>query len=151
MGRSNETFGKKEVKAKKDKKRKEKELRRNERKAQGRDGNDLDQMIAYVDEFGNITATPPEQSSFTPINHEEIEVSVPKKQAPEFTGHIGIITFYNTTKGFGFIKDMDRKRDIFFHVNSLEEPVRENDKVQFEEANGPNGKVAVNVKIYHKE
>ena len=57
MGRSNETFNKKNVREKKEKKRKEKEKKKLNKK-EGRDGNNLDDMIAYVDEFGNITSTP---------------------------------------------------------------------------------------------
>ncbi len=59
MGRSQETFGKKEVRTKKEKKRKEKEQKRAKRKSEGKKSN-FDDMIAYVDEFGKITSTPPD-------------------------------------------------------------------------------------------
>jgi hypothetical protein len=59
MGRSQETFGKKEVRTKKEKKRKEKEQKRAKRKSEGKK-NSFDDMIAYVDEFGKITSTPPD-------------------------------------------------------------------------------------------
>ena len=52
MARSQETFHKKEIRNKKEKKRKLKEEKKAARKDSGKaDGND---MIAYVDEFGNI-------------------------------------------------------------------------------------------------
>ena len=54
MGRSQESFNKKEVRNKKEKKRKDKEKKRLARKNSGK-GNSLDDMIAYVDEHGNIT------------------------------------------------------------------------------------------------
>ena len=79
MGRSHETFGKKEVRNKKEKKRKEKEKRRLERK-ESKSGNSLDDMIAYVDEFGNITDTPPDESQKEEINAEDIEVGIPKNE-----------------------------------------------------------------------
>ena len=59
MGRSQETFGKKEVRNKKDKKRKDKEQKRAKKKSEGKKSN-FDDMIAYVDEFGMITSTPPD-------------------------------------------------------------------------------------------
>ncbi len=58
MGRSSETFGKRENRNKQEKKRKEKEAKRLDKK-DGRDGNNLDEMIAYVDEYGRISSTPP--------------------------------------------------------------------------------------------
>jgi len=60
MGRSNETSSKKEVRKKQEQNRKEKEKKRLERKTKSRDGNNLDDMIAYVDEFGNLSPTPPD-------------------------------------------------------------------------------------------
>jgi hypothetical protein len=47
---------------KKAQKRKEKEERRKERQENKTKGDDLSNMMAYVDEFGNITSEPPEVS-----------------------------------------------------------------------------------------
>ncbi|HSJ66933.1 MAG TPA: hypothetical protein VK921_04635 [Anditalea sp.] len=60
MGRSNNSFIKKQKADKKAKKRKEKFENRLERKGQESSGK-LEDMIAYVDEFGNISDTPPEE------------------------------------------------------------------------------------------
>ncbi len=60
MGRSRETYGKKDVRNKQIKKRKEKEKKRMEKKEQGKSS--FDDMIAWVDENGQIVETPPEQS-----------------------------------------------------------------------------------------
>lgn len=149
MGRSNETFGKKEVRANKEKKRKEKEQKRLERKQQSRDGNNLDDMIAYVDEFGNITSTPPDLSQKTVINAEDIEIGIPRNTSSEADETIrrGVVTFFNESKGFGFIKDSSNGRDIFVHVNALLEPIKENNTVTFEIVKGPKGPNAVNVKV----
>jgi cold shock CspA family protein len=148
MGRGNETFGKKEVRAKKEKKKKEKEQKRQGRKGQGRDGNDLDSMIAYVDEFGKLSSTPPDLTKKIVINADEIEIGVPKTadEDPDSV-HRGIVTFYNETKGFGFIKDMQNSKDVFVHVHALLEPIKENNKVTFDVAKGPKGLTAINVKI----
>jgi len=59
MGRSNNSFIKKQKADRKAKKRKEKFENRLERKGQETSGK-LEDMIAYVDEFGNISDTPPE-------------------------------------------------------------------------------------------
>ncbi|HEY9125467.1 MAG TPA: cold shock domain-containing protein [Bacteroidales bacterium] len=149
MGRGNESFGKKEVRAKKEKKRKEKEQRRQERKGQSRDGNNLDDMIAYVDEFGNITSTPPDPTRKTVINAEEIEIGVPRDNSPKVNETIrsGIVTFFDTSKGFGFIKDSASGQDIFVHAKSLSAAIAENDIVTFEVIKGPKGPNAVNVAI----
>ena len=148
MGRGNESFGKKEVRAKKEK-RKEKELKRLDRKQTSRDGNNLDDMIAYVDEFGNITSTPPDLSQRQHINAEEIELGIPKREMSEADETIrrGIVTFFDTSKGFGFIKDSLSQKDVFVGANSLEEPIKENNKVTFEIVKGPKGFNASNVKI----
>ena len=60
MGRSQESFNKKEVRNKKEKKRKEKAQKRLARKDQ--DKNSFDDMIAYVDEKGMNTTTTPDLS-----------------------------------------------------------------------------------------
>jgi hypothetical protein len=59
MGRSQETFNKKEVRSKKEKKRKEKDQKRAKKKSEGKKSN-LNDMIAYVDEYGRISSTPPD-------------------------------------------------------------------------------------------
>lgn len=149
MGRKHETFNKKEVRLKKEKKRKEKEQKKQERK-ENRGGSSLDDMIAYVDEFGNITSTPPDPSQKKEeINLEDIMISVPKSLGPDPDEIIrkGVVTFFNDSKGFGFIKDTLTQQDIFVHVNSLEEPIKENNKVTFEIIKGVKGPNAVHVKI----
>jgi cold shock CspA family protein len=148
MARSQETYNKKEVRIKKEKKRKEKEKKRLERK-DGRDGNSLDDMIAYVDEYGNITSTPPDLTKKLVVNLEDIAVSVPRNLEPDVkeTVRTGIVSFFNDSKGFGFIKDSATQESIFVHINGLTEAIKENNKVTFEVVKGPKGPNAVNVKI----
>lgn len=150
MGRSKETFGKKEVRIKKEKKRKEKEQKRLERKESK--GSSFDDMIAYVDEFGNITSTPPDLSKRKEIDIESIEVSVRRSadMETEETVRKGIVSFFNHSKGFGFIKDSLTKEDVFVHINGLTEPIQENNVVTFEVERGPKGFNAVNVKIFRE-
>lgn len=149
MGRGNESFGKKEVRAKKEKKRKEKAQKKEDRKRQSRDGNNLDDMIAYVDEFGNITSTPPDLSQKKDIKAEDIVIGVPRRseEEEEVSGHRGVVTFFDESRGFGFIKESITRQDIFVHVNSLTEPIKENTKVIFDIIKGVKGPNAINVKI----
>jgi cold shock CspA family protein len=148
MGKGHETFGKKDVRTKKEKKRKEKEKKRLERK-ENKGSSSPDDMIAYVDEFGNITATPPDLSQRTTIQAEDIAIAVPKAADPDPNDYIrnGIVTFFDDSKGFGFIKDMENQQDIFVHVNGLLEPIKEGNKVTFEAVKGLKGLNAVNVKV----
>lgn len=148
MGKAHETSSKKEVRIKKEKKRKEKEKKRMERK-DGKVTNSFDDMIAYVDEFGNFTSTPPDNSQKKIINPEDIEISVPRNVPTDNNDLIrkGIVTFFNDSKGFGFIKDSTTHEDVFVHINGLIETIKENNKVTFEVVKGPKGLNAVNVKI----
>jgi cold shock CspA family protein len=147
MAKSQITSNKKENEKKKLEKRKEKELRREERKANARDGNNLDEMIAYVDEFGNISSTPPDLTKKRAIKEEEIEIGSRNREgARTNTTRKGKVTFFNTSKGYGFIKDLQTQESIFVHVNSLSSPIKENDLVSFETERGPKGLNAVNVK-----
>ena len=60
MAKSQETFNKKEKEKKRLQKRKEKEQRKEDRKANAKEGGSWEDMMAYVDENGNISAAPPD-------------------------------------------------------------------------------------------
>jgi S-adenosylmethionine hydrolase len=60
MGRSQNSFIKNQKVKKKLQKKKEKEEKKQERKENNLKGGELDDMIAYVDEFGNIVDEKPE-------------------------------------------------------------------------------------------
>jgi len=149
MGRMHETSNKKEVQNKKDKKRKEKEKKRLERKENSKNSGGMDDMIAYVDQYGNITSEPQDLSKREKINVEDIEIKVERNREtePQLTIRKGIITFFNDSKGFGFIKDLNTQESIFVHIKGLLEPVKENNKVIFEVEKGVKGLNAYNVKI----
>lgn len=150
MGRSQETSNKKEKEKKKLKKKQEKLLKKEERKANSDKGKSLEDMYAYVDEDGNLTTTPPDPNKKKKvINTEDIPISTSKKEdvEPEDPIRKGTITFFNDSKGYGFIKDHDSQESIFVHINALEESVSENDKVSFETERGQKGLNAVRVKL----
>lgn len=63
----------------------------------------------------------------------------------------GTVKFFNTTKGFGFIRPDDGSKDVFVHISAVERSglgtLTENQKVSFEVQQAPNGKSsAVNLK-----
>lgn len=148
MARSSETFGKKEKEKKKQQKRKEKEAKKMARKEAEKDGG-LDAMMAYVDENGVITDTPPDPNAKKKvIKAENIELGVPKKEdlPEEDPIHEGKVTFFNDDKGYGFIKDKINQESYFVHINNTQEPIGEGDKVSFELEQGMKGLAAVKVK-----
>jgi hypothetical protein len=63
MAKSRETFNKRNRELKKQKQKEDKLQKKEERKSQGSSGKNLEDMLAYVDENGNLSSTPPEQSS----------------------------------------------------------------------------------------
>jgi cold shock CspA family protein len=149
MGRSQETFNKKENEKKKQKKKRDKELKKEERKANSDKGKNISEMFAYVDEDGNISSTPPDPSKKKKIKTEDIQIGI-SRQVPEETADVqrkGTVTFFNDSKGYGFIKDHDTQESIFVHVNAVDGPIKENDKVTFETAMGQKGVNAVKVKV----
>lgn len=58
----------------------------------------------------------------------------------------GTIKFFNETKGFGFIKDVNSEKEYFVHSSGLGDFVKETDEVSFELQQGQKGLNAVNVK-----
>lgn len=144
MAKSN-SFNKREVEKRKQEKRKEKQQRKEERK--NNPTNSFEDMIAYVDENGMITDTPPEAREET-IDVEDIEISVPKKtETEEIVDFSGRIEFFDETKGFGFIKDRNSVNKYFFHKSNAEEGIKENNIVSFKLERGTKGMNAVDVKI----
>ncbi|MBL4752929.1 MAG: cold shock domain-containing protein [Flavobacteriales bacterium] len=148
MGRSQETFHKKEVRNKKEKKRKDKAAKKLARKDNEKKGS-LDDMIAYVDENGQITDTPPDPSKKKKVKAEDILISVPKLETIDITDSVrkGTVTFFNDAKGFGFIKDSETQESVFVHVNNVLEEIKENNLVSFEVEMGQKGPMAVQVKV----
>jgi cold shock CspA family protein len=144
-----ETWNKKEREKKKQQNKKEKAERKQERQERAKDGNNLESMMAYLDENGNLSSKPPDPRKKIVINAEDIEIGVPKQEPvnPEDLIRKGIVTFFNDSKGYGFIKDMETQESVFVHINSLTEPIKENNKVSFEVEMGPKGANAVNVKL----
>jgi cold shock CspA family protein len=148
MAKSQETWNKKEKEKKKAKKKEEKAQKKEERRANAGTAS-FDDMIAYVDEYGNISSTPPDPTKRKKIEAENIEIGVPKQKPMEAAdlNRKGVVTFFNDSKGFGFIKDADSQDSIFTHINSHIDQIKEGDKVTFLVEQGPKGLNAVEVKL----
>lgn len=138
-----QTFGKRENEKKKQAKRLEKQKRKEERQAGG--SSSLDDMIAYVDENGNITNTPPEVRPKVEIDLEDIVIATPKKEDVESEPLKGRVEYFNTEKGYGFIKDLASAEKYFFHVSSAPGGIREGQLVFFELMRGTRGMNAVKI------
>lgn len=150
MAKSQETYSKKERTKRKLQKRREKEQQREERRLAGPSSSSFEDMLAYVDENGNLTTTPPDPTKKKPvIKAEEIDVSVPKLEEvvedPDAT-YEGRISYFNHEKGFGFIEGSPLNERVFLHINDLSGAVEEGDKVSFKVINTPRGRQAENVK-----
>jgi len=149
MGRSQETFNKKEKEKKRLKKKEDKQQKKEERKANSDKGKSFEDMLAYVDENGMITSTPPDPKKKRVFKVEDIQIGVSRQEPIDPADLIrkGTISFFNDAKGYGFIKDSDNGDSVFVHINALSGPVKEHDKVTFETEHGPKGLNAVNVKL----
>ncbi len=148
MGKSGETFNKKEKEKKRAKLKKDKAEKMEERKASAKKGKSLDEMMAYIDENGNISSTPPDPSKKKVFKQEDMLIGVPKHipGSEEDAVRTGVVSFFNDEKGFGFINDLQTQERVFVHANNLSEPLKEGNRVSFEVEMGPKGASAVNVK-----
>lgn len=143
-----ETWNKKEREKKKQQNKKEKAERRQERKENAK-GKSFEDMIAYIDENGNFSSTPPDPRKKVKVKIEDIEIGVPKQVEvdPADLIRTGTVTFFNEAKGYGFIKDLQTQEGVFVHIKSLTEEIKEGNKVSFEIEMGPRGASAMNVKL----
>lgn len=142
------TAGKRENEKKRLAKREEKNKRKEERKS---NKSSFDDMIAYVDEYGMITSTPPEENTGKQeINIEEIMISTPKKEDEVPVILQGRVEYFNEARGFGFIKDFSGVEKYFFHVNNVVTEIKEGDTVTFDLERGPRGMNAVNICLVKK-
>src|SRR5580765_6861630 len=104
MAKSQETYSKKDKEKNRQKQRQKKEEEMAERKANAKKGKSLEEMMAYIDENGNLSSTPPDPSRKQTVHASEINVSVPRLEDRPVYQVIrnGTVTFFNQEKGFGF-------------------------------------------------
>jgi cold shock CspA family protein len=143
MAKSKESFNKREKEKKKAQQKQQKAERLGERKSSAKKGKSLDE----IDEDGNLSTTPPDPSKRREVNVEDIQIGVVRQEEEEEEGpRTGVVDYFNSSKGFGFIKDRQSGERIFVHINQLSEPISESDKVTFEIGSGPKVPMAINVK-----
>jgi cold shock CspA family protein len=144
MAKSN-SFNKRDLEKKKEQKRKEKQQRKEERKVSG--VSSLDNMIAYVDENGMITGTPPDPANKQEVDLDDISISTPKKEEAEEIVLKGHVEHFNSDKGYGFIKNLSGMEKYFFHISNAPANIAEGNMVTFELARGDKGMNAVKIDI----
>ncbi len=148
MAKSQQTFNKSEKEKKRLKKREDKRKKMEARKLEAQENGKKGIQFAYVDHDGNLTDTPPDPSMKIEIDAESIEIAIPKKEELEEPDPIrnGKVSYFDTSKGFGFIIDLENNEKYFTHVSGLIDEIAENDKVTFELERGMKGMNAVKVK-----
>jgi cold shock CspA family protein len=151
MAKSQQTFNKSEKEKKRLKKREDKRKKMEARKLEKEEGGNEGIQFAYVDYNGNLTDTPPDPSLKVKVDAESIEVSIPKRDDSDIEEvdpiRKGKVSFFDSSKGFGFIIDAENQEKYFCHVSGLIDEIMENDKVSFELERGMKGMNAVRVKI----
>lgn len=127
------------------KEKQEKREKMEERRANQSKGKSLEDMMAYIDENGNISSTPPDPGKKKVFNAEDIEIGVPKgREVEEPAVREGKVDYFNVSKGFGFIIQNNGEK-IFFHVNQVTYQIKEGDMVNYTVERGPKGWNAVGV------
>ena len=148
MAKSQVTFNKIEKEKKRLKKREDKQKKKEARKTEAKE-NPQGIQFAYVDYNGNLTDTPPDPAMKVKVEAESIEIGIPKKEDREEEAPVdktGKVSFFDHSKGFGFIIDSVSQEKYFVHVSGILEPIEENDKVTYELERGQKGMNAVRVK-----
>jgi len=151
MGRSQQTFNKSEKEKKRLKKREEKRKKMEARKLEKEENGTKGIQFAYVDHNGNLTDTPPDPSKKIKVKAKNIEVSIPKTLDSDREAfdpvRQGKVSYFDTSKGYGFIIDTENNEKYFTHVSGLIDEIAENDKVSFELEKGMKGMNAVKVTL----
>ena len=59
----------------------------------------------------------------------------------------GTVKFFSTSKGYGFIRDLETQDSVFVHINEFQDDIMEGNTVNFEVEKGLKGPAAVRVKL----
>ena len=84
------------------------------------------------------------------VDASSIEIGIPKKEDREEASdpiRKGKVSFFDSSKGFGFVIDSENQEKYFCHVSGLIDEIVENDKVSFELERGMKGMNAVKVTL----
>ena len=141
MARSQLTFKKKETAKKKQQKKQEKQQRREQNKLNNDNGKTLEEMFAYVDEFGNISDTPPSQ----PYKFKEEDLLPPSDPEDEYL--YGKVSYYNETGHYGFIRDNESRETVYFNDRLAGTVLELNQKVKYKYTRSKQGNQISEVEI----
>lgn len=141
-----ESFSKKEKKNKKAKAKIEKAQKMLDRKSNNDKGKPLEEMLAFVDENGNLSSVPPRQGNEDVTMQELTAVAKSRHRPVVEATRTGFVSYFNQAKGFGFITDDNARENVFFHANQLTELLKEKDRVSFTREKTPRGFSAVDLK-----
>tara|TARA_R110002124_G_scaffold138576_6_gene302177 strand:- start:122625 stop:123080 length:456 start_codon:yes stop_codon:yes gene_type:complete len=149
MAKSQQTYSKSEKEKKRLKKREEKAKKKEARRAEAKENPGSE--FVYVDHFGNLVDTPPDPSQKVKVDAEDIVIGVPKMEEGDREAfdpvRKGKVSFFDDSKGFGFIIDSENNEKYFTHVSGIIDKITENDNVTFELEKGQRGMNAVKVTL----
>ncbi|MFT5999831.1 MAG: cold shock CspA family protein [Neolewinella sp.] len=141
-----DSFNKKEREKKRQKRKKDKAHKRDQKSL----GTTKPPEFMYLDEDGNLTEELPDATRKKMTNVEDIEISTRKQDKSssesKFT-KLGVVKFFNTEKGYGFIESNENNDSYFVHADNLIDNVKDGDNVTFEVGKGPKGPIAIDVKL----
>lgn len=125
MAKSQPTFQKQERAKRKQQKKREKQERREINKMNNDKGKSFEEMFAYVDEFGNISDTPPTQV----YKFKEEDLLRPADPEDEF--YYGKVSYYNEDGHYGFIRDNETRETVYFNDTLAGKVLTLNQKVKY--------------------
>ncbi|OYV48256.1 MAG: hypothetical protein B7Z77_10835 [Acidocella sp. 20-58-15] len=115
------------------------------RVGQGQKGRQVDQVISVTEGTGEAPA--PRGGGFGGGGFDRPRSSAPRAPRQQASGPAvemtGIVKWYNSTKGFGFISPQDGGKDVFVHATALEQaglpPLQEGQSVRMNVVQGAKG------------
>ncbi|CAH0998660.1 hypothetical protein LEM8419_00005 [Neolewinella maritima] len=140
-----DSFNKKEREKKRQKRKRDKAHKREQRNL----STTKPPEFMYVGEDGNLTTEPPDLTKKKIVTLDEIDISTRKSEKSSESKFVkaGVVKFFNTEKGYGFIVDNESGESYFVHMDNLDGPIKDGDRVSFETGKGPKGPIAVSVKV----
>lgn len=81
-------------------------------------------MIAYVDDNGNLISIPQDPSKRREFNINDIEISTSKAENRDSLDQFveGVVSYFNSEKGYGCIRQSKTKESVFVHHKQLAGP-----------------------------
>ena len=140
-----ESFNKKERNKKRQKKKRDKQFDREQKKL----SNTKPPEFMYVGLDGNLTTQPPDPALRKKVSLEDIDISTPRSEKSNDNKFVktGVVKFFDTEKGYGFITEDEHHDSFFVHIDNLDTPITDGDRVTFETGKGPKGPIAVSVRL----